>query len=422
MGATNGSAVIPYSSRFSPLCYFINTYSSLGPQSKPTMPLNRQPLPETEVKKIKEWIDAGAPDLNGNVMWSEPNRRKAYVVNQGCDVVTVIDAVSLLPARYIEVGTRPGAPDTPHHLRVSPDGKYWYVVFINNNIMQKYRCSDDSYVGAIPLSPFAAGTSADPNDDAQDWNTFVISDDGKKAWCVSWTANGKVAAVDLENMKLLHYLPGFSYPHGITVNPANDQLYITAQTGNYVSALDTSFAGSPVEISLQNGVTPSGFPSLDIHDVVFSPDGGHFLATCVGTNEVRVFDLGTNLVSDIIPTATYPQEIVYSQFAHAYFVSCTKDTSHLSGSYGAVTRIMEDDFSTAVLPCGYQPHGIAVDDRRGILYVASRNILSACPLPHLTNVCGGRNGFLNFINLGNFTLMDQRYELSADPYFVFVRP
>jgi hypothetical protein len=38
-------------------------------------------------------------------MWSDnPNRKKYYVLNQGCDVVTVFDAETQLPMRYITVG------------------------------------------------------------------------------------------------------------------------------------------------------------------------------------------------------------------------------------------------------------------------------------------------------------------------------
>ena len=61
-----------------------------------------------------------------------------YVLNQGCDVVTVFDAATQLPMRYITVGNNPSVSESPHMIRISPDGKYWYVVFVANNILQKY--------------------------------------------------------------------------------------------------------------------------------------------------------------------------------------------------------------------------------------------------------------------------------------------
>ena len=111
-GSNNGSPVIPFRSDFSSLCYFINTYEELGPINAPTMPINGNALSKAEVETIKNWIDNGAPDINGNIKWSDnPNRKKYYVLNQGCDVVTVFDAETQLPMRYITVGNKNGIPE-----------------------------------------------------------------------------------------------------------------------------------------------------------------------------------------------------------------------------------------------------------------------------------------------------------------------
>lgn len=418
-GSSNGSPVIPYSSKFSSLCYFINTYSNLGAQNVPTMPLNESALSYEEVKKIKDWIDAGAPDKNGKVMWAEANRKKLYAVNQGCDVVTVLDAETQLPMRYINVGNRADI-ESPHQVRVSPDGNYWYVIFTNNNIMQKFRCSDDSYVGDIPLSPYAAGQSSNPQDDAFDWNSFIITKDGRKGYCASLNKNGKVAAVDLVNRKLLHYQAGFVYSHGVALNAAEDKVYVTAQQGNFITRIDTGFVFSTFEIPIENGVNVNYASSLDAHDIILSPDGQNFWITCQKSNEVRVFNINSGLVTAAINTGTFPQEIVYSKSRNEYFVSCTSDTT--GGAYGSVTRISGSNYLAAKLYCGFQPHGIAVHDNTGLLYVLSRNLLSKGPLPHHTNQCGGRNGYVSFVDLNTFRVLPKKYELSSDPYFIFAQP
>ena len=153
------------------------------------MPLNKNALTRAEVQTIKDWIDNGAPDIDGNIKWSDnPNRKKYYVLNQGCDVVTVFDAVTQLPMRYINVGNQPNAPESPHMIKVSPDGQYWYVVFVANNILQKYRTSDDSFVGEVSLGAY------------QSWNTITISDDSKRAYCISWQNASRLAVVDIEHM------------------------------------------------------------------------------------------------------------------------------------------------------------------------------------------------------------------------------
>lgn len=420
-GSRSGSPVIPYNSRFSPLCYFVNSYPELGLQNQPLMPLNGEALSKSEVQSLINWIDKGAPDANGKVKWpNDATRKKLYAVNQGCDVVTVFDSESRLPMRYIEVGNKSGSIESPHQVRVSPDGKYWYVLFLNNHVMQKYSTLDDRLIGEIPLSPYAAGLSGNLNDDALDWNTFVISTDGKRAYCVSWTVNGKVAAVDLEKLKLLHYLPGFPNAHGICLNQAEDKLYITAQSGNYITELDTGFS-SKQELSLENGQVWSGSPSLDPHDIILSPDGKHLVISCQGTDQLRIFNIQSKSTVQIINTGDYPQEIVFSPSTYRYYVSCPNDISQ-PGSQGVVTVVDAVSYTVQNVVCGYQPHGLACDENKKLLYVLSRNILSSGNPPHHSSACSGRNGFVNFMELRSLKVLPDKYELSVDPYFISYKP
>lgn len=416
-GSSNGSPVIPYNSGFSSLCYYINTFPELGLQNKPTMPLSRPPLSYDEVKRIRDWIDKGAPDINGRVWADHPGLKKLYAVNQGCDVVTVFDSETQLPIRFVQVGTKLKG-NVPHQIKVSPDGKYWYVIFINNNVMQKFSCIDDRHIGNIPLTPLAAGTGPE---DALDWNTFVISKDGKRAYCVSWTASGKISSVDLENLKFIRMQGGQYYPHGICLNAANDKFYVASQTGNFITEWDTGFVNSERRV-LENNAPVNTLPSLDPHEIILSPDETSLVVTCQGSNEVRVFNTATNSVTAVVSTGVYPQEIVYSKSANQYFVSCTYDSSSFSGSVGVITRIDASGYNTRKIPCGYQPHGIAVDESKKLLYVLSRNIGTSGPAPHHTSQCSGRNGFVNFIDLNTFSLLPKKYELSVDPYFIYARP
>ncbi len=413
-GSNNGSPIIPYSSKFSSLCSFINTYSDLGLQNTPSMPLSKTPLTHDEVVLIKDWIDAGAPDINGNVMWGDdPLRKKLYATNQGCGVVTVFDSETQLPIRYIEVGKK-GGKDTPHQIRVSPDGKYWYVIFIASNLMEKHRCSDDAFVANIPLTPLAAGTSTDPANNATNWNTFIITKDGKRAYCAS--LSGFLSAVDLENEKFLNFTAAGSSPHGCALSADESILYVGAQTANYVSAWLTDFSNyNPISL---DGASPS--PTLSIHDIVLSQNGTDLYVTCQGSNDVRILNTLTNSVT-IIPVGVFPQEIVYSKNKKQYFVSCPEDATTFPGSKGVITRIDEMTNTPTTIKCGYQPHGVAVDENKNLLYVLSRNILTSGPLPHHSSVCG-RNGFVNFIDLNTFTVLPKKYEMSSDPYFIFARP
>ena len=70
---------------------------------------------------------------------------------------------------------------------------------------------------------------------------------------------------------------------------------------------------------------------------------------------------------------------------------------------------------------GTQPHGIAVDDAKKLVYVANRNATTKGPAPHHTSLCGGRNGSVSVIDLNTLTLTNKKIEVSVDPYFVDIR-
>lgn len=408
-GGNSGASVIPFRSDFSPLCYFINTYQDLGIVGNPIMPINRDVLSREEVITIKNWINNGAPNINGEIKWANnPNRKKIYIVNQGCDVITVMDSETQLPIRYITVGNKPNNIEVPHMIKVSPDGKYWYVVFLANSLIQKFRCSDDSFVGESTLGP------------SLDWNTVIISDDGKRAYCVAWTSNGYVASVDLEKMQLKYSVPGFNFPHGVALNATNDTIYVTAQTGNFIFKIDTAFSGMD-QISIDPGFPPSSISKLDAHEIMLSPDKQSFYITCQKTNDVRVYNIATKQITQIISTGYYPQEMAVSVGLNKLYVSSPYDSISVAGKKGSITEIDLSNYQYKKVSVGYMPHGIGVDESKNILYVANRNIYSDGPAPHHSSACGGRNGFLNFIDLNTFSVLTRRVELSVDPYSVSVR-
>lgn len=411
-GSNSGSPVIPFRSDFSSLCYFINTYSDLGPINIPTMPLNKAPLSHEEVKAIKDWIDAGAPSADGKIMWVDnPLRKKIYVANQGCDVVTVLDAATRLPMRYISVGKDPNTIEVPHMIRVSPDGQFWYVVFAAGNYLQKFRCSDDALAGEVNLGPYI------------NWNTFITTSDGKKGFCVSWSSNARIASVDLEQMKLINNVGGglITNIHGIALSPAEDEIYVTAQTGNYICKLDTGFTNGVQQISLENGQPINTGSSLDPHEILLSPDKQSFYISCQATNEMRVFDIASQMVTNIIPVGVYPQEMAVSAIQNKLYISCPEDVTSFPGTHGSVSVMDLTTFNVQKIKVDALPHGIAVDDTRNLLYVASRNILSNGPAPHHSSVCAGRNGYINYFDLTTLNPVNKKTELSVDPYSISIR-
>lgn len=418
-GGRNSAAVVPYSHEYSILYSFTNIYSDLGQTLSPTMPFGRTPLSREEVILLRDWIDAGAPNRDGFVKFSDnPSRSKIYVANQGCDVVTVIDAATKLPMRYVSVG-RLASIESPHMIKVAPDGQHWYVIFTNGNdatssVMQKYDAADDQLAASITIP-------------AGNWNTFSITPDSKKAFLIDWAADGKVCYVNLETNSVIQTWAGsqlFIQPHGSAWNEAADSLYVTAQTGNFIYKISPDDPGSPNMVSLEPSVPPSSGSSLNIHEICFTPDGSKYIVTCQGTDDIRIVQTSNDSVLAIIPvpSGSLPSEVAVSTSTNYAFITCSEDQSSFPGTRGSVAVInYQTNSLVTMINTGFQPHGIAVQDVQGLVYVANRNVNTAGPAPHHSNNCGGRNGYISYIDLGTLQLTGKTLEVSADPYSVAVR-
>jgi YVTN family beta-propeller protein len=283
------------------------------------------------------------------------------------------------------------------------------VVFVANNILQKYRTSDDSFVGEVSLGAY------------QNWNTIAISNDSKRAYCVAWQANSRLAIVDLENMSLKYNVGGgnFTDAHGVALNKTNDTIYITRQTGNYIFKIDTALNGFS-EVVIDGSGIPNQTSSLDPHEIIFSPDGSKYFVTCQKSNEVRVLNTANDVLLQTINTGQYPLEFVMSSSKNKLYVVCQDEPSSIPNTKGCVTVIDMTTYQSSNHSVGYQPHGIALDEVNGYVIVASRNLANG-PTPHHTGVCG-RNGFVNYFNINTMQLLSKKTEVASDPYSVFVRP
>lgn len=419
-GTVNGAAVIPYSPSQSTLFLFTNTFSDLGVSVEPIMPVNGDSLNREEVQTIINWIKEGAPDRSGKVKFQDnPFRPKYYLVNQGCDLVTVIDAETRLPMRYLEVGHFQGISESPHQLRISPDGKYWYVIFLTGRYFQKYSTMTDSLLAEVDIG-------------LGQWNTFQISADGRYAFLVDFSSGeantvgeGIVACLDLQNMKVVgKYCCGiFDFPHAISMIPGKQELLVFNQEGSQFYRIDYSASLKFPEVtsSLMDG---SQGKILKPHDIIFSPDASEYYVSCQATNEVRIFRSDNHRLLSVVPTGNFPQELALDQEQNLLYVTCMEDKTSFPGKRGSVYVI---DLNTRAVKTkvytGHQPHGITIDNTRGVAVVANRNASTDGPAPHHTTECGGRNGTVSFIDLTTVTFIPgSSIEVSVDPYFISTKP
>ncbi len=422
-GSSHGAVVIPYDIANSSFLYYINTDPSLGIVGSPRMPYingdphNDAPLTRDEYITIRDWVAAGAPDKNGNIPFaSNPDtRQKIYLTQQGCDLLSVIDAERKVIMRNIHIG-KDAVIEVPHCVRVSKDGMYAYVSFTNGLYVQKIDTRTDQIVGDVKLS--------EPSDAAQ-WNVLHISDDGKHL-IVSDLARGALKIVNTQTMSIdFDFGYGaFAHPHGIESNPSFDTFFVTGQFGNTVYKITRT--ASPQSLSVDGQPANVSDQGPNLHEIMMTPDHSKYFLTCENSNEVRVMDAhGDTLVRNFAHLPTKPQELALSHVQPYMFVTCMEaDPTPVANARGAVVVINYNTLEIVKIIYGdfYQPHGVTVDDDRQLIYIASANISTTGPAPHHVSECAGRNGWYSVYDLNTLAPVNNiRYETSVAPYSADVR-
>ena len=414
-GSVNGSVAIPFAAMQSSLFQFVNTYPDLGLTATPFMPLNGTPLSRNEVLAIKSWIEQGCPNRDGVIPYASnrSTRGKAYITNQGCDLISVIDADSKMVMRYVRTGKDPGLIEQPHNVKVSADGKFWYVCFSNGAWFQKYSADTDSLIDEVNIT-------------TGKWNVISLTDDGQTAFISDLSSNGRIAEIDLTSMTLTKtWASGlFSNPHGLAVSASKDTVYASAQYGNMIYRLIRSIPQVD-QISLQPGVAPSLSPGiLDPHEILMSVDHKRYFISCQSSNEIRVMDAKADTLVKVINVGLLPLEMTISKKRNLLFVACQEDVNSVFPFFkGSVYVIDLNTLAVVhkVYEKFYQPHGIGVDDHRDLLYVSSTNANPTGPAPHHASECAGRNGFFHVIDLNTWQRVNPPSELSVFPYSLSVR-
>lgn len=418
-GSSNGSVVVPYSPENSSIMYFINPspneYDNISVE--PTMPYNQPPLSKQEYDIIKDWIAKGAPDKNGNIPFgTNPDaRQKAYLTQQGCDLLGVIDAEKNVIIRYIKIG-KVNNIEAPHFVKVDNQGRYAYTCFVGGKYIQKIDTRTDEVVDEIDLSAYNTGFGI---------NVVNVSPDGKKLIATQLLGNGYVLLINTDDMTVESTLAILNNPHGIAGNPTYDTFYLTGQYGNTIYKLTIDKQVTKLSLDENPPVSISYNGSRDPHEIMMTPDYSKYFVTCENSHEVRVMDrLGDTLIK-AIPVGKVPKELAVSKVKPYMFVTCMEDPSKTSSLFrGSVYVINYNTLEVVKRIDGsfFQPHGITVDDRNGKFFVASRNASTDGPAPHHVADCGGRNGYYQVYDLNTLEpATNIRYEVTPDPYSFDIR-
>lgn len=409
-GGNNGAVVVPYNADNSSLLYFVNTYPELGTTAEPTMPYNDNVLSRDEYNLLKDWINNGAADKNGNIPFAEntTSRQKIYMVQQGCDLVAVIDAEKQVVMRYISVGEDYGT-ENPNNIIVSPDGRYAYVSFWNASLIQKIDTDKDSVIARLQM-PRAFQKS------------MALNINGTKLIACNWYSQD-VILIDAATMQIeKNYGQNMRFVGGFTANNAGG-FYATSQFGNTIYNINADGTYVAISVDGQQPVQETSASTPDPYRIVMSPQKDKYFITCTNTDEVRVLSTANNQLLYTIPVGHNPQEMAVSSKDNYLFVSCMNDTAGVL-DVGSVYTI---DYNTAevvkiIRQQFFQPNGIAVDEKNDLLFVFSRNEDKNGPPPHHSSPCDGRNGFYQVFNLQTLSpATNRRFEVTVDPYIAATR-
>lgn len=405
-GSRGGAVVIPYRPDFSTFCYYTNTDTTKGLVLQPTMPYNAAPLSEAEYITLKTWIETGAPDKNGFVKFSDyQTKSKLYITNRGCDVVTILDPVTGLAMRYIDIGIGPEI-EAPCMVKVSPDKLYWYVIFNQGTTIQKFRTSDNTKAGEINIGQGF-------------WSSLVITGDSKKAFIADADVNGRILYADLENMQVVtNYQTGLRYPFGLCLNNANNRLYAAPQEGNFIYKIDISNPLMPLitEISLETSITPNYSPSINPYEIVLSVDESYYFVTCNKSAELRVMRTSNDSLLNTYSTGSNPTGMIAS--SKYLFISCLGVPGTNKKSVINIFDLSSGNFLPEI-NAGHDSKGIVFDATTNKLFVTNRNVSNGGPAAHHAPACAGKNGYLTAIDLNTLQLVpDFKVELSVDPYHI----
>ncbi len=415
-GGNNGNAaVIPFSSQNSTFFFAINHYAELGPTLVPLMPYGKPPFSKKRILDFAAWIDSGAPDEFGNIAF-EPltGRELMYVLNAECNLVAVVDVISGLIIRYVDISD--GGGGFAEIIETSEDGNHFYVCH-NSGEVKKFETATNKKVGQLNL-----GTGF--------WRSMVVSPNSDRALLADWSGNsalygGKIALVDLTTMSLvaLYNDPADSvyFPYGITTDANFQTAYVSCQTGNFLYKIDISDEMNPV-VNRVKLIDSENYQFFGIgyrpSDIRLSADGSLYSVVCEVSNKVYIFQTADDAVVAEMDLGLNPQKAVFSESLGILAVSVMEDVMTMPEGKGFVRLFDLNTFAfiTDIYP-GYQPRAmyLASDDKT--LYIINRNAdLTGGDKPHHYSGCQGNNGYATRIDLESLELdPDYKAELNVNP-------
>lgn len=425
-GSDFGAVLIPYSTEWSHLFQHLNTYEDLGIMATPVMPPVGEPFSREEVETIKNWINSGAPDRDGNFFWAAQEQRgsgKVFALCAGSDLIAVADLASNRVMRMVPVGDLEGFIEAPHYIQISPDGAFMYVTLISGGVLEKYRTDNYERVARLELGPDPALIQMNPS--------------GSRAVISHWNntpGTPKLSLVDLEQMSIVQQVSGdgelLSFGHGLAATSDFSTLYVVANEGNYYSKYSMNETGffSEEKVLLDPAASPVPQASTQFkpYHCFLQEEKGLFFVSCNTTHEVRVYQTANDSLIARIPTGTYPRLMDYDPVDELLYVACRDEVNppKYGSILGCVSVIDVNELSWVknIYGLGHRPHGVSVAAQGRKLFVSSENVGGVDPPHHPLDGTSGPPGKYHIVDLNTLEVLpDSETEIAVFPNALVVR-
>ena len=351
-GWERGEAVIPFDAENSLL---IELTTKLDYPGK---------LDSAKVNFLKRWINEGAKNSAGVVPYADATNL-LYACDQGEAKVSIIDADRLVVIRTVDL-TQYGLPISakPHHIAFSPNGQYWFVSCIDNQVNKvlKFSVGDNQLLGEF-ATPIPALLDHHPTDNMLYVSRFMDLNNPQTAIAAANTTT--MQGFDGASGTIL-LPPSLAIPHAMKINHAGTFVYTASFSEDMFLVIDRATHEFVDAVSLGNDRTPL--------QVAVTPDDRKAYVSCIGTGEIVVIDVSdpnNRVVENAVTVGGAPWHGVFTPDGSKFYIgNLMKNQFHVINTGDLSVQTFGSGDGTDGL---IELHGAAVHPNGSRVFFSGRN-------------------------------------------------
>jgi DNA-binding beta-propeller fold protein YncE len=290
---------------------------------------------------------------------------RIYVGTESADAVAVVDGRTWTITRQIPVGISVEDIEGVHGLRLSPDGRHWYITLAHGfpyGTLWKFTTAGDSLAGRAELGNFPA--------------TIGLTPDGAWAFVANYNLHGDprvdtVSAVYTPTMTEVAEIPVCTKPHGLDVSADGRFVLVSCTRDDALVRIDVGTLREAARGTVRLPGEEAAGGDCYATGVQLSPDGATAWVSCGHANEVRAVDLATFEVTDRAPGCEGAYLLEADPEARTLWVPCR------SGGEVVVLDAATLDVKGRIATTREFPHTVAFtpDGRYALLTQESRGVI-----------------------------------------------